>query len=123
MEKDFSLEAQITILNQQWNLLQVTLEARFRNRESKQAVPVMEQAIELFIQYIYMTNGIDSSKSKFWAECDLKPVNLEERLQFIISRPGLFHSYKQLTELFTEQEKQYAKYVALSNLKKRPDYK
>jgi hypothetical protein len=123
LEKDVSLEAQITNLIQQWNLLQVTLEARFRNRESKQAVPVMEQAIELFIQYIYMTNEIGSSKSKFWAECDLKPVNLEERLQFIISRPGLFHSYKQLTELFTEQEKQYAKYVALSNLKKRPDYK
>lgn len=122
MEKDFSLEAEIANLNQQWIFLQGTLEVRFKNRESKQAVPEMKQAIELFIRYIYMTNGMGSDKSECWAECDHKPVNLEERLQFIISRPGLYHSYKQLTQLFTEQEKQYAKYVALSNLKKRPDY-
>ena len=40
---------------------------------------------------------------------EMKPVNLEERLGFIISRPTLFHSYRQLTELMVEQEKLYAK--------------
>lgn len=105
----------------EWNESKDELAIHFKNRDGEKALPLMERAIELFKQFILMTNG--ETKGLYAIEdCKIKPVNVEERLNFIVSRPNLFHSYIQLAELFAEQEKQFAKHAALYRAKnKRPD--
>ncbi len=46
---------------------------------------------------------------------------MDERLSFILARPAFFHSYRQLSELFREFEKQYVKFMIKNknNQKKR----
>lgn len=103
---------EIHLIKEQWEKLKSTLELRFSNRESDHVQKEMEQAIELFRRFLSITRGDHESK----------PVNLEDRLLFITSRPRLYHSFRQLNELFAEQEKQFAKYEALKMIKrKRPD--
>ena len=66
--------------------------------------------MEYFLECLYwlnekpvvLRNGlVDSS-------LEIKPFNLEDRLQFILKRLNGYHSYKQLDELFKELEKQHA---------------
>ena len=81
----------------------------------------MERAIDLFEQFLIKSNNLNPDLYCI-KDCKIKPVNVEERLGFIVSRPKLFHSYKQLAELFAEQEKQFAKQTVLNRTKnKRPD--
>ena len=66
--------------------------------------------MEYFLECLYwlnekpvvLRNGlVDSS-------LEIKPFNLEDRLQFILKRLNGYHSYKQLDELFKELEKHHA---------------
>lgn len=105
----------------EWKQCKDQLAAHFRNRDSEGAEPLMQRAILLFEQFLFLTNGLNQDMHSI-KDCKIKPVNTEERLDFIVSRPKLFHSYKQLAELFAEQEKQFAKQVILNKSKnKRPD--
>ncbi|HAQ06841.1 MAG TPA: hypothetical protein DCR24_04665 [Bacillus bacterium] len=108
-------------LLQNWNQSRIELEGLFKNRDSEQALNVMTHAIELFKEFLYLSNGHRSNGEINIEDFSIKPVNVKERLNFIISRPRLFHSFVQLSELFFEQEKQYAKYVALTRRTKSPD--
>lgn len=113
---------EIPLIKQQWENLKSILEMRFSNRESGHVQQEMEQAIELFSRYLTFTNENWTGKGDTFGDFEIKPVNLEERLLFITSRPRLYHSFIQLKELFAEQEKQFAKYEALKMIKrKRPD--
>jgi uncharacterized protein (DUF433 family) len=71
----------------------------------------MKKGIGLFIQFLYWSNDrqINSKEPVSINQLVITPVNLDERLAYILSRPNLFHSYRQLSELMTEQAKQYAK--------------
>ncbi|WLR56579.1 hypothetical protein LC048_06675 [Mesobacillus subterraneus] len=105
----------------EWGQCKDELDIHFKNRDSDRALPWMKRAIDLFEQFLYLSNSMNQDLCSI-TDCEIKPVNVEERLEFIISRPKLFHSYKQLAELFAEQEKQFAKHVALNRAKnKRPD--
>lgn len=107
-----------------WGSCKHELEHCFKTRETRQASQLMIRSIQCFLDYIYETNGCSEIEKERQSIKDLavKPVNVAERLDFIVSRPGLYHSYIQLSELFSEQEKQYAKHLALSKVKKtRPD--
>jgi hypothetical protein len=105
----------------QWNQYHSELAHYFSNRDSVSARPVMYKAIALFKDFLFTTNGLNK-ESHSLVDCKIKPVNVVERLEFISSKPGLFHSYKQLAELFAEQEKQYARQTALKAAKnKRPE--
>lgn len=105
----------------EWNQCKDKLAAHFRNRDSDGAEPLMRRAILLFEEFLFLSNGLNQEMYSI-KDCKIKPVNAEERLVFIVSRPKLFHSYKQLAELFAEQEKQFAKQVILNRSKnKRPD--
>ncbi|WP_079509521.1 YpoC family protein [Mesobacillus jeotgali] len=105
----------------EWNRYNSELAHYFSNRDSTSALPVMKKAIALFKDFLFITNGLNEEFHSL-GDCTIKPVNVAERLAFISSRPGLFHSYKQLAELFAEQEKQYARQTALNTAKnKRPE--
>ncbi|MBT2694193.1 YpoC family protein [Bacillus sp. ISL-55] len=115
-----NLQAVATVLSE-WGQCKNELDDYFKNRDSDRALPLMKRAIELFEQFLIRSNNLSPDKYCI-KDCKIKPVNVEERLGFIVSRPKLFHSYKQLVELFAEQEKQVAKQAALNRAKnKRPD--
>lgn len=116
------IEASIQKLLLNWNQSKTELEELFKKRESEQALSVMKNAVELFIEFLSLTNGKGSDNKFNIEDCGIRPVNLKERLDFIVSRPQLYHSYIQLSELYAEQNKQYAKQVALNKIKQNsPD--
>ena len=103
-------EAAAAILAE-WEIIQSQLAPLFRVRDQKYTQEWMEKGINLFLQFLYLTNHETflSSNEIRYNQFLFKPVNLEERIDFISSRPGLYHSYRQLSELMLEQEKQFVK--------------
>lgn len=114
------IQEDILALVEEWKIVQEQLEVLYRNRDQKNSLEGMKKGISLFIQFLFWTNEqpIDPNMPITLELLEVKPVNLEERLGFIISRPNLFHSYRQLSELMTEQEKLYAKNKILKKASK-----
>jgi hypothetical protein len=108
---DENVDQAISNLLSDWEKIKVELETLYRNRDQKSTLPGMKKGISLFIQFLYLSNDrqVNSKESSSINQLEITPVNLEERLAYILSRPNLFHSYRQLSELMTEQAKQYAK--------------
>ncbi|WP_449620248.1 YpoC family protein [Robertmurraya sp. Marseille-Q9965] len=114
-----SPEESVTVLLEQWGLLNEELHNLFEKRAQKEAKPVMEKGISLFIEFLHWSNGRPEITTEIdYTGLKIKPVNIGERLNFIIARPTLFQSYMQLAELFVEQEKGFKKALAIKKLKK-----
>lgn len=98
-------------LIKEWRDIKDQLEILFRERDQQNVKKLMDQGINLFIQFISLSNGFPVSLDEPYTpnQYEFKPVNVEERLGFIMSRPALYHSYRQLSELMIEQEKLYVK--------------
>lgn len=94
-----------------WVHIKTELEVLYRNRDQKSTIQGMKKGIGLFIQFLFWGNEKEINLKAFepLERLEIKPVNLDERLGFIIRRPNLYHSYRQLSELMVEQEKLYAK--------------
>lgn len=101
----------ISYLLSDWKKVRADLEILYQNRDQKNTMSGMHKGIAIFIQYLYWTNDkpVIIEESITLNELDSVPVNLEERFAFILKRPNLYHSYRQLSELMAEQEKLYAK--------------
>ncbi|MBO0958188.1 hypothetical protein J1P26_00460 [Neobacillus sp. MM2021_6] len=101
----------ISRLLKEWESIKTRLNQLFRERDQKNAGEWMEKGISLFIQFLFLTNDESSTPNDSipYHQFYYKPVNIEERLAFIIARPALYHSYRQLSELMVEQEKLYVK--------------
>ncbi|MEH6994624.1 YpoC family protein [Neobacillus drentensis] len=106
-----NVDQAISNLLSDWERIKVELEGLYRNRDQKSTLQGMKKGIGLFIQFLYWSNDrqINSKEPISINQLVISPVNLDERLAYILSRPNLFHSYRQLSELMTEQAKQYAK--------------
>lgn len=104
-------EKNISLLIAKWNGVKSELETLYRNRDQKSTLQLMRKGIVYYLQFLFCSNDkqVNSKEPIPLNQLELKPVNLEERLTYILSRPNLFHSYRQLSELFTEQEKLFAK--------------
>jgi hypothetical protein len=112
--KELELEASeenISLVLEKWDGIRSELETFYRNRDQKSTLYLMKKGIGYFVKFLYWSNDrqVDSNEPTSLNQFEIKPVNLEERLTYILQRPNLFHSYRQLTELFTEQEKLFAK--------------
>lgn len=103
--------AAISLLLADWERVKGELETFYRNRDQKSTLQLMKKGIGFFIQFLYWSNDrkVNSKEPIPFNLLEIKPVNLDERFTYILSRPNLFHSYRQLSELFTEQEKLFAK--------------
>jgi hypothetical protein len=101
----------IPVLLNEWQTVKDELNALHHERQSNKIVQSMKKGIGLFIQLLFWSNGkpVQLNEPFSFSELDYKPVNIHERLEFIISRPKLFHSFIQLSELMIEQEKHYVK--------------
>jgi hypothetical protein len=104
-------EVNISFLISKWDGVKSDLETLYRNRDQQATLQLMKKGIIYFIQFLYWSNDrqVNSKEPIPLNQFEIKPVNFEERLTYILSRPNLFHSYRQLSELFTEQEKLFAK--------------
>lgn len=108
---DGNQEEEITRLLEGWGKVQGDLEILYQNRDQKKTILGMEKGIALFIQFLFWTNDqpVMLKEPNPLNRIEIKPVNLEERLGFILARPNLFHSYRQLSELMIELEKLFVK--------------
>lgn len=96
---------------EEWRRVRSMLEDLYRKRDQKNSLHAMKSGIGLFIQILFWSNDLPVSLKEpiTSRQFNFKPVNMEERLAFIISRPNLFHSFRQLDELMLEQEKLFVK--------------
>ncbi|PLR77174.1 hypothetical protein CU633_11530 [Bacillus sp. V3-13] len=105
----------VPLLFAEWKRLKDGLVQLFENRNPGSAEMPMKKGIGLFVEGLFWTNGQPAVVSSLdHAEnLAIKPVNLRERLEFIMNRPTLYHSFIQLSELMTELEKAFMKQMML----------
>ena len=103
------------LLLQEWGTLKTSLTELFNSRDGVAIRLPMKRAIAFYIEFLHWTNGVPVRFPLNFITLKSKPVNCQERLDFITSRPALYHSFIQLSELFTEQEKRFVKNIALKN--------
>lgn len=98
-------------IHDEWNKWKTKMEELHHLRKKEGIIELMKKGITLFLQYLFWSNGkpVCLEKLPSFGALKLKPVNMEERAEFIFSRPSLYHSYVQLCELLNEQEKLFAK--------------
>ncbi|WNF38071.1 hypothetical protein RJD24_06490 [Bacillaceae bacterium IKA-2] len=102
----------IPILIENWQETEPGIIELFKVRDRKQVLFPMKIMILTFIAMLFWTNGkavpglikITDQVKKL----SVKPVNVEERLEFILSIPNQYHAFTQLKTLFSELEKKYA---------------
>lgn len=101
----------IPLLLEEWNGLKEELQALYTQRDQKHIPGMMKKGIDLYVQFLFWSNDQEALPDNpgAFAVLEYKPVNIEERLAFIQARPALYHSFRQLSELMTEQEKLYVK--------------
>lgn len=97
-----------------WKLQKAELSKHFKVRDRRSAKPLMVEGIGWFVNVMFWTNdtllvrltGIIEDCSQL----PLKPMNVNERLAYILQVPDQFHAFIQLSELYEELEKQW--YIA-----------
>lgn len=105
-------EKHIPELLRHWKSIDGECEKLFSNRKTKLTLEPMKEGIALFFVMLYWIHNkpvMLQDWDHIVAELSIKPVNLVERLTFIIQRPTTYHAFVQLNELFLELEKHYAK--------------
>ncbi|WP_057914405.1 YpoC family protein [Peribacillus muralis] len=99
---------------EKWKQIDSECRLLFSERKAGQTLGLMKRGISLFLAAVFWLHG-RPVMLRAWQEqmesFETIPVNVTERLSFILSRPAFFPSYRQLSELFQEFEKQYVKYM------------
>ncbi|MET3195420.1 YpoC family protein [Gottfriedia sp. OAE603] len=97
----------------QWKEESDLLTGYFRLRNRKAALEPMLRGLANFISITTWLNGkILTNINDLLNELDsltIKPINLNERISFVIKQPDHYHSFIQLSGLYTELEKLYYK--------------
>lgn len=100
----------------EWHVVKEKLERFFAIRNTESTTPLMIQGISLFIRFLFWSNHkpvcLESLTNQL-ATLKIKPININDRLQYILKRPNTFHSFIQLSELFVEQEKVYYRHLVM----------
>lgn len=103
------LDKQLEDLYAEWSELEHELMVLYRSR-SKQTGELMKRAVSLFASQLFLSN--QQPVPACWPACtatlSIKPVNLEERVEFICNNPAGFPAFRQLSNLIEELKKQYA---------------
>jgi hypothetical protein len=114
MKQIDNYDNRISLLIENWLELKKELTELFEKRDRKNALEPMKKGIEIFLHFLLWCNEIESfDNEETIGNLKWKPVNVTERLSFIKTRPDLYHSFIQLTELMTEQEKQFNIKIAI----------
>jgi len=102
-----------------WGNMKAVLYEKFSIRDQAAALYPMKIGIGLFLEILYWSND----QPVLWKQnrdiqLSNKPVNWEERLEFILAYPTKYHSFIQLAELISEMEKIFVKRQMVMNRKK-----
>lgn len=85
----------------------------FKQRNRKLAYEPMVRGLANFISILTWTNNrMLSNLNNLQIELEkllIKPINLDERIGFLLKQPDHYHSFIQLSGLYTELEKLYYK--------------
>ncbi len=114
--KDF-----VSIVFDEWKRVKVMARESFKQRgKSNDSEHILVHCVSLFFVCLYWLNnkpvpGLNPTNLGL-ALLQRKPVNCEERLLFIISKPTQYHAFIQLEQLFGECEKLFAKAIALKQI-------
>ncbi|MDX5474407.1 MAG: hypothetical protein LPK00_02620 [Bacillaceae bacterium] len=96
-----------------WRVKQAAISFVHKERNKKKVMVELPNVIALYISFLFWINGKPVSNLKYLhSEIEKlvwKPVNVTERLSFILTKPYLYHSFVQLNELFMETEKLFVK--------------
>lgn len=111
----------IPLIKNEWDTVKLKLEELFRKRSYKSTIEPMKKGISLFLQFVYWANArpVHFGMPLLGESLKVQPVNMRERIGFIIQRPALYHSFVQLNELMIEMEKQYVKKMAIKKASKQ----
>lgn len=114
----------VPLLFEKWKQRVPEINNAFAKRKiNAETNELMIHCISLFIISLYWSNN-SPVKSLNIEDANIlkniiKPINVEERLLFIIKNYTKFHSFSQLKQLFIEHEKAFYKKAAIDKLKKR----
>lgn len=102
-----------SVVYTKWEEIEEELAMHFRNRDLKKAEAPMMEALALFIQSLFFIHGQSSpaTKDKVLAlskNLSHRPINIDERLNYILNKPIHYLSFVQLKELFAELKKKEA---------------
>ena len=105
-----------------WREVERELATLLKKRSNK-VESVMKKGIALYYMLMFWSNAKPVKLHNWIGELEnlsIKPVNVKDRLCFSRENIRLYHSYIQLSQLFDEHHKQFAKCNALEkSLKKK----
>ncbi|CAG9622616.1 YpoC family protein [Sutcliffiella rhizosphaerae] len=100
-----------------WKTNENTLNFLHEKRDRTKTKATMISSIAIYLQLLFWMNEQPVRSINDWTrDSNLfkwKPVNIEERLDFVIKRPELYHSFIQLQQLYSESTKLFYKKKAL----------
>ncbi|MDG4656134.1 GTPase [Ectobacillus antri] len=115
------IEHAIPLILESWKANKPSISHLFKERKRDAAQPLMVHYTAHYLSSLYWLNGLYVRTPQL-AILNIntllnKPINIEERFAFIINRPGHYHSFIQLIQLYEELEKLFA---TIKIKKKRP---
>ncbi|KEZ50681.1 MULTISPECIES: YpoC family protein [Metabacillus] len=113
----------VSAIMKRWDALKTTIASGFRSRQKKASRKDMIDGVSLFVCCLYWSSGKPVGhldlRNTDWTAFDIQPVNVHERLNYILIKPEQYHSFVQLDQLFQECEKQFSKQMALKKYKQK----
>ncbi|WP_100402486.1 YpoC family protein [Bacillus sp. FJAT-42315] len=107
----------LQMVQEAYQSMQPLIERSFKEKETE-VDPLMKTVIALFFMSLFWSNH-DPVVLNGWKEkvavFNVKPLNVEERLSFVLARPFSYQAYRQIDTLMTEQQKQFAKHSLRNN--------
>jgi hypothetical protein len=108
---DVLTDSSIRHLFHSWEAEKMDISDVFKLRNRPIARPKMIRSISWFITSLFWINGKHVERLTHLVEdCSnllIQPVNLKERLSYILQVPDHYHAFIQLSELFAELEKKW----------------
>ncbi|NLP50331.1 YpoC family protein [Bacillus sp. RO1] len=100
-----------------WKEKEILLNSLHEVRDRKEARRQILLPIAWFLQLLFWMNGqpvrgLTDLKTEV-GRLKWKPINVDERLDFVFKKPEMYHSYIQLQQLYNESAKLFYKMKAL----------
>ncbi|MEA3319070.1 MAG: hypothetical protein U9Q88_03500 [Bacillota bacterium] len=100
-----------------WKKKEILLNSLHEVRNRKEAREQILLPIAWFLQLLFWMNAQPVRGLFDWKKeverLKWKPINVDERLEFVIKKPEMYHSFIQLQQLYTECAKLFYKMKAL----------
>ncbi|MGM0834974.1 MAG: YpoC family protein [Bacillota bacterium] len=107
----------VPLLFHLWKEIEAKLNMLHEKRERSDVKAHVVGGIALLLQAIFWMNKLPVRSLADWEKEILQlhviPVNIVERLDFVMKKPEMYHAFIQLQQLFTESSKLFYKLQAI----------